>query len=98
MKIEYLQTLQQGHSIMEILNPSTGEVICVMSILEYNVDISTNELLISGMDMTLFFSEGKYIGGTNESFANTLTSFTQKADSISRKFSKHFPFNVYTGF
>lgn len=96
MKVEYLQCLKMGNSLLEVINPSNGESLAIISILEYNTDVSSKELIVRGIDMTTFFQEQKYIGGNFESFQNNLFSYLEKNEPVTRKFSSHFPFTVYT--
>ncbi len=96
MKPEYLNCLKLGNSLIEIYNPSNGEIVSIISILEYNYDLSTKDLSVRGIDMTTFFKEQKFLGGSLESLNSNLMSFLDKGEVVVSKFSNHFPHIIYS--
>lgn len=96
MRLEYKQAVDMGNSILEVLNPSSGDVKSILIILEYNVDINTDDLVVTGIDMTKFFEEQKYVGDSLNSFVGNLTSHIEKTGPTTTKFSKHFAYTIYT--
>ncbi len=96
MKIEYQHSIKSGHNLIEVLNPANGLIDSVMSIIEFRTDLATKELIITGIDMTLYFSEQKYVGGSFESFQSNLMAHVQKTPATTRRYSSHFPYTTYS--
>lgn len=96
MRNAYAQGVKLGSSIIEILNPVSGEVTDVFNILSYQIDTVNKDLIVTGIDMTGFFKEAKYVSGDQTSFETNFTSFIQKSKAITRKFSSHHPYSVFS--
>lgn len=96
MKPEYKHSIEIGNSLIEVLNPATGETHAVISILDYDVEMSTKNLVVNGIDMTDFFVQNQYTTSGMVTFSQKLTAFIQKAKASTHKFSNHFPFTVYS--
>lgn len=97
MKPEYLHSIEVGNNLLEVLNPATGEIHAVISILDYDVEMSTKNLVVNGIDMTDFFVQNQYTTSGMVNFPQKLTAFIQKNKPCIHKFSSHFPFTVYSG-
>lgn len=96
MKKEYINAVELGNVIVEVVHPSLDKIVAIISSLNYTVNSATQELIVEGIDLTEFYLDGKNVSGDLISLRQNLISYIENNKSKVTKFSKHFPYVVYS--
>jgi hypothetical protein len=91
MRANYTACIQLGLTLLEVLNPITGEPLSVFSSSNWNTDGGI--LSVVGIDMTSFLMSEKDI---YHNFQEKLNAFLQKSEVEKRRFSVNFHYIVYS--